>query len=258
MKRINAWAVVCSVVIIMIACSIGATSVSALSAEGQGILSELASVGTSLGINIGDFVSTTETTTQNQTSAEDAEEQLGKLLASLGADMSVLSVTDMISYLNSGKSFSDWVCYKYGDSVEIPESVRTMSTKDVVLYLLGTALYPAQTTETTTADDHIFSTTETQRSEESSSYIKETETESGTSVIIYPTDATAVSRKTGDVNDDGKITAADARLVLRASAGLELLTVSDFNAADVNGDGVITAKDARSVLRYAAGVSSSF
>lgn len=258
MKKINAWAIVCSVLIIVGACSVGVTSVSALSSEGQGILSELASVGTSLGFDIGNFVSTTETTTQNQTSSEDAEEQLGNLLAAIGADLSILSVTDMISYLNSGNSFSDWLYYEYGDTVDIPESVRNMSTKDVVLYLLGTALYPSDTTEPTTSDEHTFTTTETQKNDESSSYLKETETETKTSVIIYPTDFTAVSRKVGDVNNDDRITAADARLVLRASAGLDSLYVGDFDVADVNGDGVITAKDARSVLRYAAGISSSF
>ncbi|MBR5497460.1 MAG: dockerin type I repeat-containing protein, partial [Clostridia bacterium] len=58
----------------------------------------------------------------------------------------------------------------------------------------------------------------------------------------------------GDVNFDGKVTAADARLVLRCSAGLELFTVAQFSAADVNGDTKITAADARLVLRTAAGL----
>lgn len=65
--------------------------------------------------------------------------------------------------------------------------------------------------------------------------------------------------KLGDVNLDGKITAADARLVLRISARLEEYPDVGsvvFKNADVNGDGVITAADARIILRVSAGLSS--
>lgn len=50
----------------------------------------------------------------------------------------------------------------------------------------------------------------------------------------------------GDADGDGKITAADARLILRASVGLEEVSL---DAGDVDGDGKITAADARQVLR---------
>lgn len=56
----------------------------------------------------------------------------------------------------------------------------------------------------------------------------------------------------GDVNDDGRITAADARLVLRASAKLTVLTDEQMMVADADGSGVITASDARKILRIAA------
>ena len=55
-----------------------------------------------------------------------------------------------------------------------------------------------------------------------------------------------------DVNGDGKTTAADARLALRAAAKLENLEGGSFSAADVNKDGIITASDARKILRRAA------
>ncbi len=60
--------------------------------------------------------------------------------------------------------------------------------------------------------------------------------------------------KTGDVNFDGSVTAADARLILRASAGLESLSVSQLPVADINGDSRVTAADARIVLRMSAGL----
>lgn len=55
----------------------------------------------------------------------------------------------------------------------------------------------------------------------------------------------------GDVNGDGKVTASDARLVLRHSIKLE--AIENIEAiADINADGKITASDARLVLRIAA------
>ena len=62
----------------------------------------------------------------------------------------------------------------------------------------------------------------------------------------------------GDVNLDGKITAADARLALRISAKLENYPATDsdvFKNSDVNADGKITAADARIILRVSAGLS---
>lgn len=55
----------------------------------------------------------------------------------------------------------------------------------------------------------------------------------------------------GDVNLDQKITAADARLILRCSVALENLTGASLLAADRTNDGKIEAADARSTLRAA-------
>ena len=58
----------------------------------------------------------------------------------------------------------------------------------------------------------------------------------------------------GDVNKDGKITAADARLALRYSAKLETPNEYQFVAANYNKDDKITAADARLILRKSARV----
>lgn len=55
-----------------------------------------------------------------------------------------------------------------------------------------------------------------------------------------------------DVNNDGKITATDARLALRFSAGLQKYDYSQKTRADINGDGTVTASDARIILRISA------
>ncbi len=52
----------------------------------------------------------------------------------------------------------------------------------------------------------------------------------------------------GDATDDGKVTAADARLVLRQSAKFD----AEAFSCDVNNDGKTNAADARMILRVAA------
>ena len=61
--------------------------------------------------------------------------------------------------------------------------------------------------------------------------------------------ASADNVKLGDINKDGKITASDARIALRASAKIETLSEEAKLVADVNFDKRITASDARMILR---------
>ena len=58
--------------------------------------------------------------------------------------------------------------------------------------------------------------------------------------------------KLGDVNNDTKVDAADARLVLRHVAKLSTLSEIQQKAADVDNDGKVSASDARIILRVAA------
>ena len=58
----------------------------------------------------------------------------------------------------------------------------------------------------------------------------------------------------GDVNFDGAVKAADARLALRAAAKIDTLSENAFYAADVDADGKVSAFDARKILRVAAGL----
>lgn len=60
----------------------------------------------------------------------------------------------------------------------------------------------------------------------------------------------------GDVDGDGKITAADARLTLRESVGLENLYKLQFYAADYDDNGRVTASDARAILRVSVGLDA--
>ena len=60
----------------------------------------------------------------------------------------------------------------------------------------------------------------------------------------------------GDINNDDKVNASDARLALRFSAKLDTPTEMQFKAADVNNDGKLNASDARMILRAAAKLES--
>ncbi len=56
----------------------------------------------------------------------------------------------------------------------------------------------------------------------------------------------------GDVSGDGRVTAYDACLILKATAGIICFPNENLMNADVNGDGVITAIDARIILKKAS------
>ncbi len=65
---------------------------------------------------------------------------------------------------------------------------------------------------------------------------------------------TASAAQIGDVDANGEINAADARLALRVSVNLDKLTAEEFTAADIDCSGDIKAADARSILRAAVGL----
>ncbi|MBR0508453.1 MAG: dockerin type I repeat-containing protein [Clostridia bacterium] len=60
----------------------------------------------------------------------------------------------------------------------------------------------------------------------------------------------------GDANLDGKVTAADAAIVLRTLVGLSSMNEPMRDAADVNGDGTVTAADAAFILRIVVQIDS--
>ena len=54
----------------------------------------------------------------------------------------------------------------------------------------------------------------------------------------------------GDANCSGKVTAADAAMILRSLVGLSTLSAEGVLNAEVTGDGAIDAEDAAAILRY--------
>lgn len=70
-----------------------------------------------------------------------------------------------------------------------------------------------------------------------------------------PFGAIEIKRYYGDIDNDGYVTTADARIALMVAAEIydKQLFGLDFEAADMNGDNRIQTEDARLILRAAAG-----
>ena len=71
-------------------------------------------------------------------------------------------------------------------------------------------------------------------------------------------EAYARSLHYGDLDLDGNLSAADARLALRLSVGLEQLSPEALRRADIFDTGIVTAANARSILRVAVGLDSLY
>lgn len=75
-------------------------------------------------------------------------------------------------------------------------------------------------------------------------------------VVLFVTLFISVSASLGDINSDDKISASDARIILRIAAKLEKVTDEEKKNADINADGNVTSADARIVLRISAKLES--
>lgn len=61
----------------------------------------------------------------------------------------------------------------------------------------------------------------------------------------------------GDIDNSGDLSAADARLALRASVKLTQLNETQTENADIDGDGAVLAADARNILRACVGIDTN-
>ena len=71
-------------------------------------------------------------------------------------------------------------------------------------------------------------------------------------IVLFSLAVSASAAYYGDVDGSGKVTASDARIILRVSAKMDTISEDKAVFADANRDGKVTAADARAVLRMAA------
>ncbi len=73
-------------------------------------------------------------------------------------------------------------------------------------------------------------------------------------LLVFSINSSASRTLSGDVNNNGSVEAADARLVLRASVGLEEFNTETIKIADADNNSSLTAADARIILRMSVGL----
>lgn len=73
-----------------------------------------------------------------------------------------------------------------------------------------------------------------------------------TALMVVTGSVSVLAFLPGDLDGDGRISASDARTILRAAAFLDPLNANEEKTADIDGDGRVTATDARIALRIAA------
>ncbi len=72
--------------------------------------------------------------------------------------------------------------------------------------------------------------------------------------FVFTCGVISFAAEKGDVDGDGSIAAADARVALRYSVGLDALSEEQIKLADYDENGSITAADARCIIRVSVGL----
>lgn len=120
---------------------------------------------------------------------------------------------------------------------------RAATTADIPVITVSLNTAPAVTTTRKTA------TTVTH-----TSAAPTTRTPTTTAPVTTQKDEDKLGTASCDIDGDGAVTSADARLALRYSIDLEFLSQTQCRAADADGDSKITSADARLILRRALGL----
>ena len=89
-------------------------------------------------------------------------------------------------------------------------------------------------------------------------YIGEIKVTPATGETEIPDEPAAPEFTPGDVDGNGSITPADARLALRCASNLEILDDAGFAASDIDGNGKVTPAEARAILRVASNLDLTF
>ncbi|MCD7828652.1 MAG: dockerin type I domain-containing protein [Clostridiales bacterium] len=149
------------------------------------------------------------------------------------------------------------------DEAATAEEENTTADEETTFVLIdtGTTTEPSVTTPSTNLSTDISADPSTNLSTDTQTD-PTTEPSTNLSTDISADPSTSVSDDgdyiMGDLNDDGRVSASDARIALRISAKLETATDAQLIAGDVNGDGKLSASDARMILRFAAQLIASF
>ena len=176
-------------------------------------------------------------------------EKLADLCRRMGIHIGIITIPA------TGHTSGDWVTTTKPTCTDVGEQTRTCSTCGAM-----------ETREVSATGSHIpgewVTTKEPTRTEEG----ERTQSCTVCGEVLATEPIPMLTGLLGDVNEDGKVDAVDARWVLQAAAGMRtdarwvlqaaagMRTLENATAADVNADGKIDAVDARWILQAAAGM----
>lgn len=167
-----------------------------------------------------------------------------KVNAALKSDAVVTASYDVVVYEQAAKTLT---------VTTAPSKTKYTTGSDTVIDLTGltlTAVMDDGSSKPLTASDCIITAPDFTVSGVADVYVEYNGASTSFKVTVSP------AYLLGDVDSDGSVTAADARLALRIAVALDKASAVQTLAADADKDGSITAADARLILRCAVGLES--
>lgn len=141
-------------------------------------------------------------------------------------------------------------------TLEIPNDVKSYSGKAVEAYTEELKLFDEPEPIDSDSDTDDTDTDDTDP-DDSDTDTEDSDTDSDSDNTPDEPGPQVPDRDYGDVDGDGSITASDALMILRYSAGMGEPDSDFLLIADVDGDGQLTAGDALAVLRCSAGMEDT-
>ena len=169
------------------------------------------------------------------------------MMLSVGDRVTLRNIDDKVTPVSApaeGYLFSGWSTAKNGGKLYQPGESVELTGKTTVFYAQWKKASPA-------SEPASDSTTEIPTTDAPATTEAPITTEAPTK---NEPETTKPQFAAGDINADGRVNAADARLALRAAARLQRLSEDRIKFADMDSDGKIRSSDARIILRIAAGL----
>ena len=205
---------------------------------------------------------TTTTDTTGKTDSETTTDTTGKTDSETTTDTTGKTDSETTTTDTTGKTDSETTTTDTTGKTDSETTTDTTGKTDSETTTDTTGKTDSETTTDTTGKTDSETETDTTGKTDSETETDTTDTESPDQPGTSDTDSKDTPDPVkdnilGDINGDGKVTAADSMRVQRAVINLLKLTDEQKLLADVNGDGKVTAKDALEILRYTIRMSKN-
>ena len=162
----------------------------------------------------------------------------------------------ILNFLSTPGTYYLYFVFSDGQVVHIPLTVHSsLNAETTTEKQQVTETTTEFISETTTKSNIIETTTKEQQvTETTTEFIPETTTKSNIIETTIKVDIPTQEQKfmKGDMDNNNKITASDARLILRIAAKLDIVSNEMLIRADIDNNNKVNASDARKALRISA------